>query len=145
MRGRTKTPEHREKIRQSRLGYKHTPEAIARMTIKRRARPRLTDEVILEQCRQIVRRRHEAVTQERTDQWRQDQLAAYGRPALFADIKQSGGWAHKRTRHDASGRASDGMTGDGEILWFDREWGKNRNAQSTAWWKNHRDKLIKEH
>ncbi len=88
----------KEKIRQTMLGRKHTPDAIAKMTAKRRARRKMTDWQIAEDCRLRNKAKLNALDTLRTERWKLDMRNAHrlGLLDLFRDVEQSYGWNSKR-------------------------------------------------
>jgi len=118
--GRPRSEETKAKIRAARLGKKHSPETLAKITEKRRARANLTDEQIAEECRLRNRRSLTERDNLRTGQWKLDQLACIRikNAALFADVKQSGGWMSKRKLRGTDPRVSDGYDHrEDRIVW----------------------------
>lgn len=92
------------------LGRKHTPEAIANITAKRRARKVLTDTEIAEECRLRNLAKASAVTTARLERWKLDMLNAHrlGLTELFHDVKQSSGLANHRRIQSTDPRVSNG-------------------------------------
>ncbi len=107
LRGRTKTQEHKDSIASALKGVPKSDATKARMRAARRARPKMTPQLLALQARAETEDRHRRQEAVRIAQWHED--LAVSRELgeeLFQDVLSSQGWSYKRRLHDP--RVSDG-------------------------------------
>lgn len=126
--GKKHSEETKAKIRAALLGRKKPPETVARMTEVRRARPRMTPETVIMECKKNAKARWSWMATTRVFRWKSDQRHALfaGNEELFLDVKKSGGWTAKRR-----------MKGYSHLGVTDGYWGRDLRAEFKAWKASH--------
>lgn len=122
--GKKHSEETKAKIRASLMGHTITEATRERMIAARRARPKLTPDLVILEGKKHAKARWSWMAMTRTLRWKNDQRCALlnDNHDLWLDVKKSGGWTAKRR-----------MKGYSHLGVSDGYWGRDLRAEFKAW------------